>query len=264
MAGKQLWVCQDGHYLCVKCHADQHCPDQHKQPGHYCWEVCTCVPKCEAICASCPSKQMRRDLTLEWLAGRAHGENPLFCATSGEEEDALAEAILTINWDPLLTCPTCLNMPRPGEDIFCCVNGHLTCDECWQHIWKLPWPKRKCPSCRAEDFGYRALSAEYIISTLLCKLEQECRYDVHGCKIRLPLDQLSQHELTCRHQDKARAKDTSDESDDSVDLEDPDGLDEEANEREFLMDLLIHRNRQFIGPILFDTFMIMTAREPED
>ena len=198
VAGMHLWVCQDNHYHCVECRFTRECPCQARNSSHYCWAVCTCRTKCHNSCVSCPSKKMRRDLLTEQLADRVYTSHPLFYAAEGEAPNTLTNAVKAVPWEDLLGCPSCFCIPRPGEDIFSCVNGHLTCGECYLKILALPRPEQKCPSCRSEDFGYHARSAEFVIRELLSQINQECRFDFNGCSAKLPLDHLSNHERICR------------------------------------------------------------------
>ena len=62
-----------------------------------------------------------------------------------------------------LECPICLDMPKVGQKIFQCRNGHTLCESCSERV-------TYCPTCRhpLENHGQRTrnLVAEKYIAKL--------------------------------------------------------------------------------------------------
>ncbi|ESP02606.1 hypothetical protein LOTGIDRAFT_138168 [Lottia gigantea] len=132
----------------------------------------------------------------------------------------------------ILCCAVCLDLPRT---CFQCINGHLMCSGCFNHLLadaRLKDETPTCPNCRCEiskNSCTRNLAVENAASELpleckFCnqslprnKLEyhekelcQErpsiCKYSRIGCPWRGPYHEIWEHESSCIHPEKTGAE----------------------------------------------------------
>ena len=99
--------------------------------------------------------------------------------TSMEEDDLLTKI------ERSLECPICMTIPR-DTPIPACVAGHIVCKPCKMKI-------DKCPICRRE-FGENTST---LASSQIALMEHKCKYSVFGCKARMSLEKIVEHEKTC-------------------------------------------------------------------
>ena len=59
-----------------------------------------------------------------------------------------------------LNCPVCFDLPRPGQIIYGCRNGHHVCQKCQKSI-------AKCPMCRDTEIKCRQLMLEEVMKTIV-------------------------------------------------------------------------------------------------
>ena len=99
---------------------------------------------------------------------------------SSMDEDSLLTKI-----EASLECPICFTIPRETP-VPCCEAGHIVCKTCRLKI-------EKCPICRRE-FGDNTST---LASTQIALMDHKCKYAVFGCKVRLNLDKIVEHEKKC-------------------------------------------------------------------
>ena len=93
-----------------------------------------------------------------------------------------------------LTCVICLDFLRPSSGLGLCVNGHLTCSECFERLRGGP-----CPSCRVPHMSLH--QNHYIlkgIHSLVCNnLVLPCPFATAGCPLTVVEKDMEAHVKDC-------------------------------------------------------------------
>ena len=85
----------------------------------------------------------------------------------------------------ILQCPVCYNLPRQLP-IQSCPAGHIICQDCRPSVGL-------CPTCRVGPL----FSTNTVAGNLVSIMAHKCKFNALGCNVRLPLDEIAQHEKYC-------------------------------------------------------------------
>ena len=85
-----------------------------------------------------------------------------------------------------LECPVCFNIPR-DLPLPSCPSGHFVCRPCKTRV-------RDCPTCRQP---MPANSINSVVGALIEQVEHNCKFSDQGCRVRMLLKDLVNHEKKC-------------------------------------------------------------------
>ena len=85
----------------------------------------------------------------------------------------------------VLQCPVCYNLPR-AVPVQSCTAGHIVCQDCKLSVGF-------CPICRDILMNNTNTIAGNLIQIVL----HNCKFNSMGCNVKLPLDEIKQHEKYC-------------------------------------------------------------------
>jgi len=85
-----------------------------------------------------------------------------------------------------LECPVCFNIPR-DLPLPSCPSGHFVCRPCKTRV-------RDCPTCRQPMPANMTNSA---VGALIEQVEHSCKFSDEGCRVKMLLKDLVNHEKTC-------------------------------------------------------------------
>jgi hypothetical protein len=111
---------------------------------------------------------------------------------------SLEKSILDLTKDDLYTlckCNICYNI----LDTKCksCINGHLTCSDCFEMLAdEIHSSPKKCPCCRENMTNIKILFINQLYNML--NLSLKCKYE--NCKEILPINQYEEHIKKCKYQ----------------------------------------------------------------
>ena len=100
-------------------------------------------------------------------------------------------------------CPVCIDLPRAGDKIFQCVNGHIICESCISNICESGscWRNGvECPTCRVpmKDPMIRSIASESIRDDIqLGRLVEKSRIFRNDREIRTCVGDCGNEAITC-------------------------------------------------------------------
>jgi hypothetical protein len=115
--------------------------------------------------------------------------------TSYDNPSKKSRLNLTIDdLDSFCKCSICYEM----LDIDCksCINGHLTCLDCFGMLSKASRSLISCPHCRGNMTNIKVLFISQLYDNLNVSLK--CKYE--NCQETIPINQYREHIKKCKHQ----------------------------------------------------------------